>query len=157
MARILPTIIWWWRWALKRQTVGVATGELHLERLTHSVIGAFFEVYNDLGFGFLEPIYLRALAVELRHRGHMVDLEVKSCVSYRGVEIGRQRLDMVVDGSLVIEVKSTTDLHSSARRQLLNYLCATRLELGLLLHFGPKARFYRLISQQKETHPRKSA
>src|SRR5688572_15016824 len=113
----------------------MAKGELFLEGLTHSVIGGFFEVYNDLGFGFLEQIYIGALAVELRRRGHVVDLEVKSSVSYKGVEIGRQRLDMVVDNAIVIEVKSTTELHSSARRQLLNYLCATRLELGLLLHF----------------------
>ena len=135
----------------------MAKGELYLERLTHAVIGAFFEVYNELGFGFLEQIYINALAVELRRRGHMVDLQVRSCVTYKEVEVGTQRLDMVVDRSLVIEVKSTTDLHSSARRQLLNYLCATRLELGLLLHFGPKARFYRLISQRKEVHPRESA
>lgn len=134
---------------------GMAKGKLLLEELTHSVIGGFFEVYNDLGFGFLEQIYIGALAVELRRRGHAVDREVRSCVTYRGVEVGTQRLDMVVDGSLVIEVKSTTDLHSSSRRQLLNYLCATRLELGLLLHFGPKARFYRLISQKG--YPRESA
>ena len=133
----------------------MSRGELHLERLTHSVIGAFFEVHNDLGFGFLEQIYVNALAIELRRRGHLVNLEVMSRVNYRGVEIGSQRLDMLVDNALVVEVKSTLDLHSSARRQLLNYLCATHLELGLLLHFGPKARFYRLISQQK--HPRKSA
>lgn len=134
----------------------MAKGELHLERLTHSVIGGFFEVYNDLGFGFLEQIYVGALTVELRRRGHTVDLEVMSCVTYRGVEVGSQRLDMVVDNALVVEVKSTIDLHSSARRQLLNYLRSTRLDLGLLLHFGPKARFFRLISQQKEVHPRES-
>lgn len=132
----------------------MAKTQLVLEGLTHSVIGAFFEVYNDLGFGFLEQIHVSALTVELRRRRHLVELDVRSCVTYKGVEIGWQRLDMVVDRSLVIEVKSTTDLHSSARRQLLNYLCATQLELGLLLHFGPKARFYRLISQQKEVHPR---
>jgi GxxExxY protein len=135
--------------------LGVAKGELVLERLTHSVIGAFFDVYNELGFGFLEQIYVNALAVELRRRGHLVELEHPCCVSYRGIEIGWQRLDMVVDRALVIEVKSTSELHSSARRQLLNYLCATRLELGLLLHFGPKARFYRVISQHKL--PRESA
>jgi len=123
----------------------VAPEELIHERLTHSVIGAFFEVYNTLGFGFLEQIYLGALAVELRQRGHAVDLEVRTCVSYKGVEVGWQRLDMVVDGILVAEIKSTVELHPSARRQLLNYLSASRLKLGLVLHFGPKARFYRLV------------
>ena len=134
---------------------GVVRGELLHEQLTHSVIGAFFEVYNTLGFGFLEQVYVRALAIELRQRGHVVDLEGSTSVSYKGIQVGWQRLDMVVDGVLVVEIKSTMELHSAARRQLLNYLCATRLELGLLLHFGPKARFYRLISRQN--HLRRSA
>ena len=124
----------------------MARGELIHERLTHSVSVAFFEVYNTLGSGFLEQIYLGALAIEIRSRGHVVDREVSVRVSYKGAEIGWQRLDMIVDGTLVVEVKSTTELHSSARRQLHNYLSATRLELGLLLHFGPTARFYRLIA-----------
>ena len=126
----------------------MARGELIHERLTHSVIGAFFDVYNTLGFGFLEQIYVAALAIELRQRGHVVDLGVSVGVSYKGTDIGWQRLDMVVDGILVVEVKSTTDLHASAQRQLLNYLCATRLEVGLLLHFGPKARFYRTMARR---------
>ena len=112
--------------------------------MTHSVIGAFFEVYNTLGSGFLEQIYLGALTVELRERGHVVDREVLARVRYKGVEVGWQRLDMIVDSTLVVEAKSTAELHASARRQLQNYLCATRLELGLLLHFGETARFYRL-------------
>ena len=122
-------------------------GELIHERLTHSVIGAFFEVHNTLGFGFLEQIYIGALAIELRERGHVVDLEVSVDVSYKGLGLGRQRLDMIVDDILAIEVKSTAELHPSARRQLLNYLCATRLELGLLLHFGASARFHRLAAR----------
>jgi GxxExxY protein len=123
----------------------MARGDLIHERLTHSVIGAFFEVYNTLDFGLLEQLYRNALAIELRERGHVVDREVSVRVDYKGAEIGCQRLDMIVDRILVVEVKSTTELHSSARRQLQSYLCATRLDLGLLLHFGPKARFYRLI------------
>ncbi|MFL5563153.1 MAG: GxxExxY protein [Gemmatimonadaceae bacterium] len=126
----------------------MARGELIHERLTHSVIGAFFEVYNTLGFGFLEQIYLGALTVELRERGHRVDREMSVRVMYKGTAIAWQRLDMIVDSALVVEVKSTTELHSSARRQLLSYLCATRLEVGMLLHFGPKASFYRLVSER---------
>ena len=123
----------------------MARDELKHERLTHSVIGAFFEVYNTLGAGFLEQIYLGALTLELRQRGHVVDREVRVRVRYKGIEIGWHRLDMIVDGTLVVEVKSSIELHSSARRQLQNYLCATRLELGLLLHFGGTAKFYRLV------------
>ena len=131
----------------------MAHDELKHERLTHSVIGAFFEVYNSLGCGFLEQIYLGALTRELRERGHVVDREVQVGVRYKGVEIGWQRLDMIVDRLLVVEVKSTTELHASARRQLRNYLCATRLELGLLLHFGETAKFYRLSGQPSEGEP----
>ena len=121
-------------------------GELVHERLTHSVIGAFFEVYNTLGFGFLEQVYLDALAIELREHGHLVDREVRVRVNYKGTDIGWQRLDMIVDRTLVVEVKSTIELHGSARRQLLSYLRGTRLDVGVLLHFGPKASFYRLVA-----------
>ena len=131
----------------------MARGELIQDRLTHSVIGAFYEVHNTLGFGFLEPIYTGALALELQGKGHVVDLEVSVRVSYKGTHIGWQRLDMLVDGVLAVEVKSTAELHPSARRQLLNYLCGTRLEVGLLLHFGPSARFYRVVRSRAKSEP----
>lgn len=119
------------------------------ERLTHSVIGAFYEVYNTLGFGFLEHIYVLALELELRERGHHVAREVSVPVFYKGHELARQRLDMVVDHKLIVEVKSTFDFPKAAQRQLRSYLQGTRLEVGLLLHFGPEARFYRIVSSNK--------
>ena len=67
-------------------------------------------------------------------------------VFYKGDELGRQRIDMIVDETLVVEMKSTIDLHRGARDQVYNYLHATRLEVGLLLHFGPRPKFYRVIS-----------
>jgi GxxExxY protein len=70
--------------------------------------------------------------------------QVNVRVFYKGDDIGWQRLDMIVDDTLVIEAKSTTELSREARRQLYNYLKATRLEVGLLLHFGPEPKFYRL-------------
>ena len=115
--------------------------------LAGSVIGAFFEVYNELGFGLLEQVYVRALEVELRLRGHHVGREVGVAVHYKGVEVGAQRLDMLVDGRLVVEAKSTHGIHSAATRQLYNYLRATNLDVGLLLHFGPRPRFYRIVCQ----------
>ena len=116
------------------------------ETLTHSVIGAFFDVYNALGNGFLEHVYVEALEYELRARGHGVGREVAVSISYRGQPLATQRLDMIVNDKLVIEVKSTHELHKAASRQLFNYLRATSLEVGLLLHFGPEPKFYRLIS-----------
>ena len=87
------------------------------ERLTHSVIGAFFDVYNTLGFGFLEHIYVMALERELLARNHRVAREVAVQVSYKGQWLGQQRLDMIVDEKLVVETKSTQELHKSAHRQ----------------------------------------
>lgn len=119
------------------------------EELTRSIIGAFYEVYNTLGFGFLEHIYVMALERELIARGHWVSREFGVMVMYKGAELGYQRLDMVVDDKVVIEVKSTLKLDPAAPRQLFNYLKSTRLEVGLLLHFGPAAKFFRLISSNK--------
>ncbi len=115
------------------------------ERLSHSVIGAFYDVYNQLGFGFLESVYASALQLELLQRGHRVVREFDVTVRYSNVAIAHQRLDMVVDERLIVEIKATERLHRDAGRQLYNYLRATNLEVGLLFHFGRSAHFYRLI------------
>ncbi|MBA3338172.1 MAG: GxxExxY protein [Gemmatimonadaceae bacterium] len=124
----------------------MATSTLLQESLTRSVIGAFFEVYNTLGYGFLERLYSMAMERELRERGHCVERELSVIVSYKGFPLARQRLDMVVDDLLVVEIKSTHELPRGAQRQLFNYLHATTLDLGLLLHFGPEAKFHRVIA-----------
>lgn len=128
-------------------------------QLTKSVIGGFYQVYNSLGFGFLEQVYMSALEQELRARGHAVGREVWVPVHYQGQEVARQRIDMVVDERLIIEAKSTLELHKSARRQVYNYLRATRLQVGLLLHFGPEPVFYRLVHthSSKNVSQRKDA
>lgn len=127
------------------------------EKLTRSVIGAFFDVYNALGFGFLEHLYVLALERELVARGHRVAREVVVRVSYKGEELGIQRLDMIVDERLVIETKATLELHKVAVRQVYNYLRATNLDVGLLLHFGPEPKFYRVVCQSGQKRPTKSA
>lgn len=121
------------------------TLELMHEALTRSAIGAFYEVYNDKGFGFLENVYANSMQVELRERGHVVQREVPITIDYKGHDVGDYRVDILVDGSLIIEVKSTTLLHPAARRQPRNYLRATGIPVGLLLHFGPEAKFYREV------------
>ena len=92
------------------------------DALTYSVIGAFFEVYNTLGFGFLEHIYVQALEYELRSRGHRVARQVRVVVYYKGLELAGQRLDLIVDETLVVETKSTYHLHPAATRQLVPVL-----------------------------------
>lgn len=124
------------------------------KQLTHSVIGGFFEVYNTLGYGFLEHLYVRAMERELRARGHRVAREVCVRVMYKGSDLGIQRLDLVVDEKLVVEAKASSDLHKSATRQLYNYLRATNLKVGLLLHFGPEPRFYRIVGPTKKDNPK---
>jgi GxxExxY protein len=126
--------------------------ELVEGKITEAIIGSFYEVYNTLGFGFLEHTYVMALERELIARGHRVDREVAVRIMYKGQELSNQRLDMIVDGKVIVETKSTLELHKSARRQVYNYLKATNLEVGLLLHFGPVASFYREIrsSPQKK-------
>jgi GxxExxY protein len=113
------------------------------ERLTHSIIGAFYEVYRTLGFGFLEHVYTLAMERELIARNHRISRELSVRIMYKGEELCTQRIDMVVDDKVVVEIKSTFHLHPSADRQLYSYLRASNLEVGLLLHFGREAKFYR--------------
>lgn len=119
------------------------------EALTRSVIGAFYEVYRVLGYGFLEHLYLSALERELLERGHRVARELSVHVVYKGHVLGMQRLDMIVDDLVVVEAKSTLALSDAAPRQLYNYLHATNLEVGMLLHFGPKPIFHRVICENR--------
>jgi GxxExxY protein len=119
------------------------------ERLTYSVIGAFYEVYSQLGFGFFESIYGNALEHELKLRGHTVSREVSFHVSYKGHVLGIQRLDMIVDEKVVVETKAAEEFHKAALRQVQSYLRAANLRVGLLLHFGPQPRFYRFLSPVK--------
>ena len=124
-----------------------------LEReTTYHVIAAFFEVYRTLGFGFLESVYREGLERELLERARTVQKEILVPVWYKGSVLSTQRVDLIVDNSVLIEIKSTEVLTPTARRQLLNYLKATSFQVGLLLHFGPKPRFYRLVHSQK-AHP----
>src|SRR5213082_2201111 len=110
--------------------------------ITRPVIGAFYEVYNTLDFGFLEHIYKSALEKEIRARGLRVEREVRVVVEYKTEPIAVQIIDMVVEGKVIVEVKSTEDLRAGSLRQLQNYLRATDLEVGLLLHFGLEAKFH---------------
>jgi GxxExxY protein len=118
-------------------------GKLVEEALTRSIIAAFFEVYNRLGYGFLESVYAEALARELRRKGHRVEREVLVKVWYKGELIARQRVDMLIDGKVIVEIKAGAALPPAGSRQLYNYLRGTDREVGLLLHFGPEPKYYR--------------
>jgi len=115
------------------------------EALTGAVIGAFFDVYNTLGYGFLEKVYENALLHEIRHCGLRVDQQVPLTVKYSGIRVGEYFADLLVANAVIVEVKATRALTRDHEAQLLNYLKATRLEVGLLLNFGPKADVVRKV------------
>ena len=119
------------------------------EDLSYRVINAFYEVYNSLGFGFLEGVYAKALEIALRKRGIRVDREVPICVFFDGHVVGTHRLDMLVERRIVIEIKSSAELSKVAFRQTRSYLAAANLELGLVLHFGSSARFCRVLARKR--------
>jgi GxxExxY protein len=122
--------------------------EYPLQELTGRIILAFFEVHRRFGFGFLESVYRRALAVELAHAGIPVAQEVPFELMYRGVSVGFYRADLIVASTVIVEAKTGLLLDPVAPAQLLNYLKAARLEVGLVLHFGPRTQIKRVIASR---------
>ncbi|GIW91152.1 MAG: hypothetical protein KatS3mg109_1584 [Pirellulaceae bacterium] len=106
------------------------------DHLTEKIIGAAIEVHRILGPGLLESIYLDALCIELELRGISFQRQVEVDVVYKGTTIKGQRIDLVVEGEVVVETKCVTKLPEVALAQVLSYLKATGLRRGLLLNFG---------------------
>ena len=112
--------------------------------LTQKIIGVFYEVYNELGPGFLESVYQKSLGLALETAGLAVCSRVDIPVWFRGHRVGHFEGDLLVENCVLLELKATRALDSSHQAQLLNYLRATGIEVGLLLNFGPKPEFKRL-------------
>ena len=126
-------------------------GELLEAERVHSIVAAFFTVFNYFGGGGMcEAAYTGALEYELTLRGHRVDRELMVPVYYKGRLVARQRLDMVVDDRVIVECKATEQLPPSAGPQLIGYLRATIFQVGVLLHFGPHPKFYRFVHSIKK-------
>jgi GxxExxY protein len=117
--------------------------------LTHRIIGAFYEVYNALGAGFHEIVYERALAIVLREFEFQVDRQQPVSVWFRGQRVGLFRADLVVEHTVLVELKALPNLMPAHEAQVLNTLRATGLTLGLLLNFGPKPEIRRLIQSHR--------
>ena len=124
---------------------GMTKGKLIEDALTRSIIESFYEVYGELGFGFLEHVHVSALEVEFGLRKMSWVREFGSRIYYKGQDLCTCRLDMIVEDKVIVEVKSTELLPRTALRQLKNHLRSTDYEVGLLLHFGPEPKFYRRI------------
>jgi GxxExxY protein len=118
--------------------------------LTKEIIGCFYEVYRVLGFGHLESVYTRALVVELGHAGLRSEREKPFEIEYRGVPVGTYRADLIVEQSVVVETKAGARIDPTCTPQLLNYLKACRLELGLVLYFGPRPTVKRVILSREQ-------
>lgn len=117
---------------------------LHNE-ISEKILKAFYNVYNSLGYGFLEKVYENAMMIELRKLGMNVQRQVPIKVFYEKQLVGEYFADIVVDGKVIVELKAAESLCEAHEFQLINYLKATELEIGLLLNFGKKPQFRRKI------------
>ncbi len=115
------------------------------EDITDKIIKAFYEVNNTLGYGFLEKVYENSMIIELKKMGLNVVQQRKIKVFYEDQEIGDYFADLLVDGKVIVELKACEGLQDDHECQLINYLKATKIEVGLLLNFGKKAEFKRKI------------
>jgi len=115
------------------------------EEITSEIIAAFYVVYNKLGYGFLEKVYENALIFELQKRGFTVKQQVPIQVYYEGQVVGEYFADLLVQDKVILELKVADEIIATHEAQLINYLKATNLEVGLVLNFGPKPEFKRKI------------
>jgi GxxExxY protein len=113
--------------------------------LTDAIIAVFYEVYNELGSGFLESIYHQAMKIALMEKGMEVAIEVPVSVFFRQQKVGDFRADLVVNNLVLLELKALQSIEKIHEQQILHYLKATSLEVGLLLNFGPNPQIRRSV------------
>ena len=124
------------------------------KELTERLIGIFFSIYNELGHGFLESVYEQAFAVVLAENNIFFERQIAIPVRFHGQTIGEFRADLLVERKLLIELKTGRDIDQAWEKQLLNYLRATEIEVGLLFNFGPNAQFRRYVFENDRKNPR---
>ena len=124
------------------------------KELTKKIIKGFYEVYNELGYGFLESVYEKALIIVLNEYGLNVKSQIEIDVVFRNQNIGLFRADLIIKDTVLVELKASKHLLNEHEAQILNYLKATKYEIGLLLNFGPKPQIKRFIfdNERKNNH-----
>jgi GxxExxY protein len=128
------------------------------QELTQAIIGVFFQVYNELGHGFLESVYGHAMGIALAQGGMRVGQQMPLPVWFRGQQVGDFRADLVVEDSVIVELKAGRCLEPVHEAQLLNYLRASHIEIGLLFNFGPSPTMKRMVfGNEKKVHLKLSA
>jgi len=115
------------------------------EEITRQIINAAHTVHNELGYGFLEKVYHNSLVIELRKRSFFVEPEKPINVKYDNQPVGEYFADIVVDNKVIVEVKATDKYNPLFEAQLLNYLKAAGLEVGLIINFGPSVQVKRMV------------
>jgi GxxExxY protein len=134
---------------------------LQYRELTEKIIGIFYDVYNELGHGFLEHVYARSMEQALRAAGLHVAAEVPIAVWFRGFQVGDFKADLLVEDKVLLELKAARTIDAAFEKQILNYLRATEIETGLLLNFGNKSEFRRFAFENSRkrirVYPRVSA
>jgi len=132
-------------YSVDSRVMNTPTAGLKNSDLTEKIIGVFYDVYNELGHGFLESTYAEALAVALNESALTTAREVPVPVWFRGKKVGQYYADLIVEGAVLLELKAARTLDSAHEAQLLHYLRATEVEVGLLLNFGLRPQFRRLL------------
>ncbi len=115
------------------------------EAISEQIIGAYFDVYNTLGWGFLESVYQSAMELEMRNRGLRIVPQSRIDVFYRTAKVGTFFADVLVEDAVIVELKACEELAAAHEAQLLNYLKATNIDVGLLLNFGKKSAWKRKV------------
>jgi GxxExxY protein len=115
------------------------------QELTKSIIGIYYDVYNELGYGFLEKVYHRAMIIELNKNGYEVEHEKKIEVFYKNEVVGIYIPDLIINKAIILELKCVEYLIEAHENQLINYLKATDCEVGLVLNFDKDPQFRRKI------------
>ena len=122
--------------------------------LTEKLIGIFFAIHNELGHGFLESVYKQAFSVVPAENGIFFERQIAIPVWFHGKQIGEFRADILADRKVLIELKTGREVEPAWEKQLLNYLRATDVEVGLLFNFGPSAQFRRYVFENNKKNPR---
>jgi GxxExxY protein len=120
------------------------TDLLHRE-ISKPILKIFYDVYNELGYGFLEKVYQNAMYLELKSQGYEVEAQKQIKVYYKNQVVGEYYADLVIENTIIVELKACECLVSSHISQLMNYLRSTTIEVGLVLNFGETPDFKRLI------------
>ena len=116
--------------------------------LTEKIIGAFYDVYNELGHGFLESVYQNSMLIALQNTGVQCEVQSPIKVHFEGHVVGEFRADIIVEDKVILELKASKTIDDSHVAQTLNYLKATEIEVGLILNFGSMPEFKRLFFDQ---------